>query len=107
MEPLAADAVPADCAALDAQVAEAEKFRAQVAHTSEFSGADVLAFLIDFGIGNAIEKSAALKSADEREEKLKERQAKLGCTKGLQRVRTNEPADEAPRHTADVNGGNG
>ncbi|HWI13812.1 MAG TPA: hypothetical protein VNT02_06135 [Burkholderiales bacterium] len=79
LEPIAAETVAADCAALDAQLAETGKFRAQVQQASEFSGADVLAFLIDFGIGNAIQKSAALRSADEREQTVREQQAKLGC----------------------------
>lgn len=79
MEPLAADAAPADCAALEAQLAEAQQFRGAVAQRSEFSGADVVAFLLDFGIGNAMAKDAALKSADERETRLKGKQREMGC----------------------------
>lgn len=79
MEPLAADAVPRDCVSLEAQLFETARFREQVERTSAFGGADVLAFLIDFGIGNAMAKSSALKSAEERETRLKDGQRKLGC----------------------------
>ena len=89
MEPVASDAAPTTCAAVDAQLADTQKFRTEVAHKSEFSGADVWAFLIDFGIGNAMEKSAALKSADEREQQLKAKQAQLGCAGGVQHAEAN------------------
>lgn len=90
LDTLAADAAPADCAALSAQLAETQQFRKAVAQKSEFSGADVVAFLLDFGIGNAMAKSEALKSADEREARLKESQAKLGCPAGLEYAETKQ-----------------
>lgn len=76
---LADDATPSDCAAIAAQLAEIGQFRKAVARESEFSGADVVAFLLDFGIGNAMAKSEALKSADEREAQLKGKQQAMGC----------------------------
>ncbi len=50
--------------------------------------ADVLAFLIDFGIGNALEKNAAIQSADDRIAHLKEMREKEGCTPPLQSVKS-------------------
>ena len=79
MGALADDAVPSDCTVLKARLAETDEFRKAVARESEFSGADVVAFLLDFGIGNAMAKDAALKSADERETRLKEKQREMGC----------------------------
>lgn len=52
---------------------EASKTRGFIDHVnkeSEFSGRDVLAILGDFGIGNSMEKSAALESANNRLKQL-------------------------------------
>jgi hypothetical protein len=46
---------------------------------SEFSGRDVLAFLGDFGVGNHLEKSAALESAKLQLEQLHKLRAAKKC----------------------------
>jgi hypothetical protein len=53
------------CSDIDLQAAEARAFIARVNKESEFSGLDVVAILIDFGIGNQIERSAALESLED------------------------------------------
>ena len=60
------------CRDVDLQSAETRGFIDRVNKESEFSGLDALAILIDFGIGNQIERSAALESAKKRLEDLRE-----------------------------------
>lgn len=67
------------CAEIEEKLAEVNRFRTGIAEQSAFGAADVLALLIDFGIGNAMAKSAALRSADERAEQLRAQQRTLGC----------------------------
>lgn len=59
------------CREIDLETAKVRGFLDQVNKESEFSGRDVLAFLGDFGIGNHLEKSAALESANTRLEQLR------------------------------------
>ena len=65
------------CRDIDLRTAEAREFIGRVEKESEFSGLDALAILIDFGIGNQIERSAALESAQKRLDDLR----KLGDAK--------------------------
>lgn len=51
--------------------AKVRGFMDHVNKESEFSGRDVLAILGDFGIGNNMEKSAAIESANKRLEQLR------------------------------------
>lgn len=54
------------CRDIDLDLARTHGFKDHVHKESQFSGKDVLAVLGDFGIGNSMEKSAALESADKR-----------------------------------------
>ena len=54
------------CREIDLDLAKTRGFIDHVNKESKFSGKDVLAILGDFGIGNNMEKSAALESADVR-----------------------------------------
>jgi hypothetical protein len=54
------------CREVDLDLAKTRGFIDQVNKESEFSGKDVLAILGDFGIGNNLEKTAALESANSR-----------------------------------------
>jgi hypothetical protein len=54
------------CREIDLDIAKTRGFVDHVNKESEFSGKDVLAILGDFGIGNSMEKSAALESANNR-----------------------------------------
>lgn len=58
------------CREIELEVARTSGFIQHVNKESEFSGRDVLAILGDFGIGNALEKSAALESANSRLQQL-------------------------------------
>ena len=58
------------CREIDLDLAKTRGFVDHVNKESEFSGKDVLAILGDFGIGNNMEKSAALASANSRIESL-------------------------------------
>lgn len=49
---------------------------------SEFTGKDVLGFLGDFGIGNSMEHTDAIKSATERLNDLTELKKQKGCMVG-------------------------
>jgi hypothetical protein len=59
------------CPRIEEEIVECEVFLADVYSTS-FSGEDVLAILGDFGIGNLMERDAALKSGKDRLEGLYE-----------------------------------
>ena len=59
------------CREMDLEIAKARGFIDHVNKESEFSGRDVLAILGDFGIGNSMERSAALESANMRIEELR------------------------------------
>jgi len=58
------------CREIDLDLAKTDGFIDQGNKESEFSGKDVLAILGDFGIGNNMEKSAALESANKRIEDI-------------------------------------
>ena len=60
------------CREIDLELAKNRGFVDYVNKESEFSGRDVLAILGDFGIGNNMEKSAALESANKRIEQLRD-----------------------------------
>lgn len=55
-----------NCREIELEAAKVRGFIDHVNKESEFSGRDVLAILGDFGIGNSMEKSAALESANKR-----------------------------------------
>ena len=67
------------CREIDLEIAKVRGFIDQVNKESEFSGRDVLAILGDFGIGNSLEKSAALESANDRLDGLRDLKAAKGC----------------------------
>lgn len=58
------------CREIDLELARTRGFIDHVNKESEFSGRDVLAILGDFGIGNSMERTAALESANKRAELL-------------------------------------
>jgi len=59
------------CREIQFEQAKVSGFNQAVEKESEFSGRSVLSFLGDFGIGNVIEKNAALDSADSRAYQLR------------------------------------
>lgn len=70
------------CREIDLELAKTRGFVDHVNKESEFSGRDVLAILGDFGIGNNMEKSAALESANKRIEQLRDLRASKTCAHG-------------------------
>ncbi len=67
------------CREIDLEMAKVRGFTDHVNKESEFSGRDVLAILGDFGIGNSMERGAAIKSANSRLEALQELKTSKGC----------------------------
>ena len=70
------------CREVDLEIAKTRGFVDHVNKESEFSGRDVLAILGDFGIGNNLEKSAALESANKRIEQLRDLRSAKKCEPG-------------------------
>jgi hypothetical protein len=68
------------CREIELETARTQGFIEHVNKESEFSGRDVLAILGDFGIGNAMERSAALESANNRITQLRELRTAKKCT---------------------------
>ena len=66
------------CREIDIEMAKTREFLDQIAQTG-FDGRDVLAILADFGIGNAMERSDAIKSGKERLEQLQALKDEKGC----------------------------
>lgn len=67
-----------DCNDIRREIAECESFL-QTVSGDNFSGADVLGILGDFGIGNMMEKSSAIKSGKNRLVQLYALSEKRGC----------------------------
>jgi hypothetical protein len=67
------------CREIELERAKVNGFIDHVNKESEFSGRDVLAILGDFGIGNNLEKSAALESANKRLSELKNLHEAKSC----------------------------
>lgn len=67
------------CREIELEIAQTRGFIDHVHNESKFSGRDVLAFLGDFGIGNALEKSSAIESAQKRVQQLESLRASRRC----------------------------
>lgn len=68
------------CREIALEKAKVQGFKEHVEKESEFDGRSVLSFLGDFGVGNVIEKKAALTSANRRLEQLKEVEKQKNCS---------------------------
>ncbi len=67
------------CEDIKIELSKIDAFELQIAEGAEFSALSIASFLGDFGIGNVIEKNAALKTAKERRVKLNDLSASKGC----------------------------
>lgn len=67
------------CREIELEQAKVDGFLETVNRESSFDGKDVLAFLGDFGIGNSMEKSAAINSAMVRKSDLQGLYAAKAC----------------------------
>jgi hypothetical protein len=68
------------CQQIDLETAKVQAFVDRVNEESRFSGLDLVALLVDFGIGNKLERDAALKSATLRLEQLRELREAERCS---------------------------
>lgn len=68
------------CREIDLEQAKVQGFLAHVQEESEFDGRSVLSFLGDFGIGNVMEKDAAIESANKRMGQLSSAKVQQGCS---------------------------
>ena len=68
------------CREIDLEMAKVSGFIDHVNKESEFSGRDVLALLGDFGIGNSMERGAAMESAKNRLGDLRDLKSVKSCT---------------------------
>ncbi|HYC63389.1 MAG TPA: hypothetical protein VEC14_01555 [Reyranellaceae bacterium] len=67
------------CREIDLEIAKTDGFVQQVNTEAQFSGRDVLAILGDFGIGNNLERSAAIESAQARQAQLRDLRSTRSC----------------------------
>ena len=82
------------CREIELEQAKVQGFLQQVEKESEFDGRSVLSFLGDLGIGNTLEKDAAVKSANDRASQLQALAAQHGCTATM--AAQPEPTQPAP-----------
>jgi len=69
------------CKNIEVEIEKAQEFTNETTEKdNEFTGRDVLAFLGDFGIGNSLEFSDAIKSGTDRLKDLNALKAEKGCT---------------------------
>lgn len=87
------------CRDIDLESAKVHGFLKQVDRESEFDGRSVLSFLGDFGIGNVMEKSSAVDSANRRLAQLQDLRNNKGC--GIQTAQA--PAAREPSLIAQNN----
>lgn len=67
------------CREIDIETAKVRGWMDGVNKESEFSGRDVLAILGDFGIGNSMERGAAMESANNRLASLRDLKTSKKC----------------------------
>ena len=80
LQPLTGEETGAySCEDIKLELSKIDAFELQVAEGAEFSALSVFSFLGDFGIGNTIEKNAAIKTAKERRVQLNDMSASKGC----------------------------
>lgn len=68
------------CREIDLEEAKVHGFLAHVRDEAQFDGRSVLSFLGDFGIGNLMERDAAVDSANKRLAQLSQTKTRQGCT---------------------------
>ncbi len=80
MQPLVpAEADAMDCKQIGIEIAKVEGFEQQVADGAKIDWKSVAGFLGDYGIGNTMEKNAAIESAGKRKSELRALQVQKQC----------------------------
>ncbi|MGA0610548.1 hypothetical protein [Caldimonas sp. KR1-144] len=92
------------CRELELETAKVHGFLQRVEKESEFDARSVLSFLGDFGVGNVMEKSSAVESANTRLAQLQQVRTQRGCTATVAQPPAAAPADPTPSPTAAVPG---
>lgn len=67
------------CEQIEIELAKVAEFQKQIAENSKINLASVGGWLADFGLGNAMERNAASKSALQRQEELIQLGEEKGC----------------------------
>jgi len=84
-----------NCRELELETAKVHGFLARVEKESEFDTRSVLSFLGDFGVGNVMEKSSAVESANARLAQLQQVRTQRGCTTTMALAAENAAAGAA------------
>lgn len=72
-----------NCREIELETAKVHGYITRVEKESGFDGRSILSFLGDFGVGNVIEKGAAMDSAHKRLEQLQMARLKAGCSREI------------------------
>ena len=64
------EAITLSCREIEIEIARTQGFIERVKKESQFSAASVLSFMGDLGVGNVMERRAAIRGAEDRLEKL-------------------------------------
>lgn len=88
------------CREIDLEEAKVHGFLAHVREESEFDGRSVLSFLGDFGIGNLMERDAAVDSANKRLAQLSDAKSRQRCNYASRQQEHSMPLAPAQRQAA-------
>lgn len=88
------------CREIDLEEAKVHGFLSHVRQEAEFDGRSVLSFLGDFGIGNLMERDAAVDSANKRLAQLSEAKSRQGCSYASRQQELTIPLAPASRAAA-------
>lgn len=67
------------CPEIDIEIAKVDEFQQRIVKQSQFDRRSALSFATDFGIGNTMERDAAIKSANTRRHQLDDLRVEKGC----------------------------
>lgn len=88
------------CREIDLEEAKVHGFLSHVRQEAEFDGRSVLSFLGDFGIGNLMERDAAVDSANKRLAQLSAAKSRQGCSYASRQQELTMPLAPASRAAA-------
>lgn len=91
------------CREIELEEAKVHGYLAHVEKESEFDARSVLSFLGDFGMGNVMEKNAALQSANSRLSQLQALSVQKGCSPAIQ-TPPSLSSDHVPAGSGDAAG---
>ncbi|AZW31748.1 hypothetical protein CS343_16495 [Bordetella bronchiseptica] len=89
------------CREIEMEQAKVHGYLSHVEKESEFDGRSVLSFLGDFGLGNVMEKNAAMQAANTRLSQLQSVSVQRGCSAAIP-ASSSPPPSSAPKDAADA-----